>query len=274
MKFYLTLVLFLSIHSQLTANWVRAKGETLLNFNISTLGSDQYYNPAGNKVKITKFREFNADVYAEYGVTERFTTGLYFPYLKSLSWDAVPLTNTAASTYTGIGDLSLIERYQFASWKNMVFSAEMIFGIPTGNSTEPNLLLTGDGEFNFLPRLSAGIGLGVINGYSIIYSGFNKRTRGFSDEFHAGIELGATVWPKTVILTLRSQVVQSLKNGDSVATSNSALVANNISFVSLSVGSIVTITPSMGMLLNVTTAFLAKNIIASLNYSAGYYIKF
>ena len=261
------LIAYLGLITGLGATWVLPENQLKVGLISGFLSADKFYNPLREKVDINRFTEISGSS------IDKFTTGVYFLFLKHLSWSAIASTNTPKTEYTGIGDTMLYGRYQFYNGGNLLLSGELVFGVPTGNSTQADLLLTGDGEYNFMPKFAAAYMFGTFGQASFINTsiGYNKRTIGFSDELHFNFTYGIAVI-KNLFLMANVNILQSLKNGDTSTLNGSVLFANNFSFYSYGASIAYNLTPRQTLSFSYRTALGGENIIAAPVFDVGYFI--
>ena len=93
------------------------------------------------------------------------------------------------------------------------------------------MLQSGDGEFNQLIRLNADYSFSSAPVYTAAFVGFNNRTEGFSDEFHASLEAGITL-KNTVTAALKLDNITSFGNGDTISR-QSGLFSNNLEYFAI-----------------------------------------
>ncbi len=177
------------------------------------------------------------NVYGEYGVTDRLTAVVYFPFFARTLFNNTVSGTTgeileAGEAVNSIGDIDLGIRYGLVQKGSFALSAGLTLGIPSGRTGggSDGALQTGDGEFNQLVTLEAGQGLsfGKVNGFTKAHIGFNNRTQGFSDEFRFGIEAGATIFNEKVTLIARLFGIESFQNGVLPSQSTgTSIFANN-----------------------------------------------
>jgi len=157
-------------------------------------------------------------------------------------------------------------------------SVTVLFGIPTGNSAGgfSGNLQTGDGEFNQMLRLDAGHGFKLFNktnGYATAYAGFNNRTKGFSEEIRFGAETGLQFLNKKLWFIGRLDVIESLKNGDTISGVNStSIFANNTEFVSIGAEVNYYLTSKLGVSAGVAGAVRGELIASAASYSVGVFV--
>ena len=62
----------------------------------------------------------------------------------------------------------------------------------------------------------------------------NQRSKGFSDEFRAGVETGTKIIDQKILVLGRLSLIESFQNGNlDATTSNGSIFANNVEVVSL-----------------------------------------
>jgi hypothetical protein len=219
------------------------------------------------------------NIYGEYGITEKLTGIVYFPFF------ARSLFNNTVSATTGeilepgeainsIGDLDLALRYNLFQKGSTAFSVGLQLGIPLGETAGgvDGVLQTGDGEFNQFLSLEVGQGLQVaaINGWTKAYLGVNNRTEGFSDEFRYGIEAGASILKRKITLIARLYGIESFNNGilASEATGTS-IFANNTEHLTISPEIAFHFNDKLGISAGFAKPLSGKLIYANTAYSVG-----
>jgi len=174
----------------------------------------------------------------------------------------------------GLGDINISARYGIITSGKYVLSASLLLGLPTGiddGGTAGNLQ-TGDGEFNQMVRLEAATSRkwGEVETYYKAYVGVNNRTRGFSDEFHYGLEGGVKLLKGRSWLILRALGVASFQNGDLTAFSNgTSLFANNAEYLSISPEFSYNLGKNWGVSASVAGAVWGRIIFAAPMYAVG-----
>jgi hypothetical protein len=165
----------------------------------------------------------------------------YFPYTQVYQNRQVfssGRTPVAGEEYSSLGDINLALEYQWFDVKGWAISSSLTLGIPSGNNRggSDGSYQTGDGEFNQLVQFKIGnsFRLGEKYFYTKTNFGFNQRTNGFSDEFHAGLETGTQIFKEKVLLLGRLNIQESLNNGSlDASNSNGSIFANNVEVVNL-----------------------------------------
>ncbi|MFZ5627986.1 MAG: hypothetical protein ACOY5B_02585 [Spirochaetota bacterium] len=262
-----TLITALLFTASAQAAWVKNQGEGYVQLGASYTSANNVYDASGTKQPIPRFTEVATQIYGEYGITGKWTSGYLLPVLFTSQAEDAALLQTS-KTASGLGDSIWTNRYQIYSGA-VLFSAGLDVGIPTGNRNAAIPL--GDGEASVMPKfmLAGGFTLGV-PGFYLFSAGYNKRTIGFSDEINASAMGGLTTGIVTWILSL--ELKQSLKNGDAGTLNESPLLLNNASFGSWSVGAVVKPTDKLQIMAFFKGGYYVRNILgaASMNLAVGY----
>jgi hypothetical protein len=102
--------------------------------------------------------------------------------------------------------------------------------------------------------------------------GINNRTKGFSDEFRYGLEIGVGYKNKFWLIG-RITSVESLQNGTlSSGVNGSSIFANNSEFTSYSAEAAVYLTKQFGVSASYASAFRGQIIFANPSYSIGIFL--
>lgn len=279
---YIFSFIFLMTANFATAQWVKEKGKGYYKLSAWYLEADEHYTNTGAKDPNTTRGQFNINLYGEYGISDAFDVVGYIPFF-SRTYQNDILSGTTGNIITegealnSIGDVELGLRYGIIQKENWALSASLTLGIPTGNNSggSDGSFQTGDGEFNQYLKTSIGVPfkLGNSNLYASSFLGFNNRTRGFSDEWRAGLEVGLNAITNKLWLISKLNSIQSLNNGTlNAQNSQGSIFANNIEFLSLGVEANYYITNSLGVSLNYTGALSGRIIYAAPSYSAGIFL--
>ncbi len=265
--------------STLTAGgpWPQLKGKGYFKLSEWWVVFDQHYTDTGLIDPNITTGVFNTSLYAEYGLTDRFTGIINAPllsrnYMNNLVSNTTQEVLIPGEAINTIGDIDIGIKYGLTkSGSQIPIAVSLILGLPTGKKSggSQNNLQTGDGEFNQLLRIDAGTGIGK-NAYVSGYLGFNNRTNDFSDEYRVGVEAGLGLIEKKLWLTGKLDIVESLKNGATAETITSTSVfANNAEFTSLTLEGNYYITNKIGVSASVGGAFRGEVIAAAPSYSVG-----
>lgn len=263
--------------------WPQPKGEAYIKLSEWWTLSDQHYTDAGLIDPNVTLGIFNTSIYAEYGITNRLTGVVYFPFFsRSLINNTVSSTTgevlNAGDAINSLGDTDISLKYGLTgSQSPIAVSATVLLGIPLGNDLggKDLNLQTGDGEFNQLFQIDAGSGfqLGGLSAYANVYAGFNNRTSGFSDEIRYGIEAGIALLDSRVWLIGRLNKVDSRENGSLGNTSTgTSIFSNNAEFTSLGGEISYKINDAFGVSAGIAGAIDGKIILAAPSYTVGVFV--
>ncbi len=270
-------ILFVAMTVQAGGGWTQAKGKAYLKLSQFALIADSYFNPEGNIIGVQpKISFYSTSIYAEYGITDRLTGVLYFPFysravlnnLQKLNGDFVK-----GDELNSVGDTDLTLKYGLIKDKPVVVSASLTLGLPLGKPVggKTQSLSTGDGEFNQMITLEASRSFYPIPAYATVLVAFNNRTKGLSDEWRWGAEAGYTFKKLTAIARLYS--VQSFENSDKEEDPVQGIFSNNIEYLSLTYQLAYSFNDKFGVSTSLGTAFSGKRILADPTYTVGAFLK-
>ena len=258
------------------SGWTRRKNTYFAKLAYSYFQSSNYYNPSGEKMTTSLFRQQSVTFYGEYGVTDRFTVILHAPLFKANGYET---TNTVY----GIGDLKAEFKYRLL--KNIPLALSIAPEFPTGsrnnyatnklNSQDQINLPTGDGEFNVWTTLAGSASFHPVPAYVSFSVAFNYRTRYEDINFRnqlkyaaeAGYKIANTVW---VNATLAAQ--QSLGEQSGVTD---FVRGDGTEFTALSLGAAYEFRSHWSVTAQVWSyndiIFSRRNIYSAPTYSIGFY---
>lgn len=244
MKKGLTCVSLIVLSLNLTAGggWTQNKKSLYLKLGQQWVIFDQFYDIDGAIIS-DRSRSFGStSIYAEYGISDRLTGIVYFPfYSKSTLFEQRNTANGSViregESFSSLGDTNISIKYGLLTNSKVVLGASLVLGLPLGelNKGSDGSLQTGDGEFNQMIKFDASTSVNVAGSYPYIsvYTGFNNRTNGFSDELRYGAEIGVGLGKWNLIMKMRG--IKSLYNGS--AGDNlffAGLLTNNSEYLILS----------------------------------------
>jgi hypothetical protein len=259
--------------------WPQPKGHGFFKLDFSFIRSRTYYGLDGNIYDIngagTLLGSYTTAFYGEYGLTNKLTAIAYVPFLvrNTVNEGVGAITGEVLQPgleNTAFGDADLGFRYGFLKKGSFVLSGSLWLGIPSGDYTNPDLLYTGDGEWNQQLRLEWGYG--AARWYTNGYVGLNNRTKGFSEEFRFQAEFGYWLVKSQLLASAKLATVQSFFNGDPSGTTN-GLFANNVEYISPQLGLTWERNDQWGLSALVAGAFAGTNALASPSVSVGVYRK-
>ncbi|AWG22485.1 hypothetical protein FFWV33_13590 [Flavobacterium faecale] len=272
--------LFIILSQFSYGQWTKGKSNGYYKLSASSLIADEHFTSSKQKDPNVTRGNFIVSAYAEYGLTDRIDAIAYVPLLARVYQNKQVSGLTGSVLANGeavnsIGDIDLGLRYGLLKNDHLVVSATLKFGLPTGKSQggSDGSLQTGDGEFNQLLQIDLGIPFKISNQnlYGKLYSGFNNRTKGFSDEFHFGAEVGTKIANKFFVATKFSNV-RSLNNGTFNNETGQGIFANNVEFTNLGIEVAYYISSKFGVSVNYTDILSGKITYAAPTYTGGIFL--
>jgi len=272
--------LFLLVVAPCFANgWPQPKGHGFFKLDFSFIRARSFYGPDGNIYDIngsgTLLSNYTTAFYGEYGLTNKLTAIAYVPFLvrNTVNEGVGAITGEVLQPgleNTAFGDVDLGLRYGFFKKGGFVLSGSLWLGIPSGDYKNPDLLFTGDGEWN--QQLRVEWGFGAERWYTNGYAGVNNRTKDFSEEFRFQVEAGYWLLKNKLLASAKLAAVESFKNG-SPADSGNGLFSNNVEYLSPQLGLTYEHNGKWGVSALVAGAFVGTNALASPSVSVGVYRK-
>jgi len=278
----LTILFSLTTAASAGGGWPQKKGKGYFKLSEWWIISNQHYTNTGQIDPNVTSGIFNTSAYFEYGITDRLTVTGYVPFFsRSYNNNIISLTSGETlfegESINSFGDTDLGLQYGLTQGK-INTSLSLVFGIPFGNSAggSQGNLQTGDGEFNQMLRLDAGIGFKLAgqNAYANTYVAYNNRTQGFADEYRFGVESGVNLLNNKLLALVRVFGVLSAHNGNTTLDTGTSIFANNAEHISISPELNYNIGQDWGVSASVSTAVYGRLIFASPSYSVGVYTKF
>lgn len=273
----------LPLFAQAGGGWTKEKGTAYYKVSQWWVVAAKHYTGDGSIDPNAKMGIYNTSFYGEYGISDRVTGIVYFPFFSRATRNAqIGSTGTVIApgeSVNSLGDTDLAIKYRLSKPESpFVVAGTLLLGLPLGtvDGGSDGSLQTGDGEFNQMLRVDASrsFTIGSINAYANIYTAFNNRTENFSDEFRSGGELGAAFLKNKLWSIARVDAVKSLKNGLSSAEGSNGMTifANNTEFVSYTYELAYYATKKLGVSASYSGAFSARLILAAPSYSVGVFL--
>lgn len=259
--------------------WPQKKSKGYIKLSEWWVIADQFYNDKGDIQAMEKIGLFNTNMYAEYGITDKFTIMLNSAIF-SHTFNEITITDFEGNgilskvSDNSIGDMDLSFKYGIYEGNGYSSAITLTAGIPLGKTNDSiyKLLQTGDGEFNQILQLDLGKSLG--KGYANVYTAYNNRTEGFSDEFRFGFEFGRSFFTNKLGLTLRTFGIFSMRNGSNTEVDQFVSVfSNNTEYISIQPEINYNFSDRWGLSASVGGAVYGKNIMARPSYSFGVFSK-
>jgi hypothetical protein len=231
-KIFFFIIVLLCITSEIFAGaWTQKKSKGYFQIGSQFVSADMAYNSNGDKFDIPKFSDVTLNLYGEFGLTDNLTLLANLPFFRSLQSDP-DSGSTEKLKNSGISDSDLGLKIKLFERNQSVISATALFGIPTGKIDNVSGLWTGTEEWNQMLILEYGHSFYPTNLYFSGFIGFNNRTRGFSDELRYSFEAGYFFIENKLLLILRINGINPLRNGSNLPMGGRAgLYANNQKFL-------------------------------------------
>ena len=235
--FLLLLFIGTSVHAQ----WAQEKGKGYYKVGVWWLEADEHYTNVGAIDPNATRGLFISSFFGRYGLNENLTVVGYIPHTRVYQNSQVFSSGRATISgeeFSSLGDSNLGLEYQWYRKRGWAISTSLTLGLPTGNSSggSDGSYQTGDGEFNQIVRLHFGRSyrLWQHRFYAKANFGINQRSKGFSDEFRAGVETGTKILAQKVLVLGRVNLIESFQNGTlDASTSNGSIFANNVEVINL-----------------------------------------
>lgn len=255
--------------------WVYEKGKGFVKLNQTILRGGKFYNSNKEIIDITTLGIYSTAVYAEYGLTDKFTGIIYTPLFVRSVLNETRSQNTGQIILNGdehnnIGDSDIGIKYGLFQDGKIKVATSLILGLPIGTTKggDTKLLQTGDGEFNQLFQVD--VSTAYKSFYGTVTPGINNRTKGFSDEFRFGSEVG--YYNDYFLIATKFNMLKSLFNGKDVVAS-SGIFSNNLEYTALTIEGSVFLTKHWGVTTGITKVYSARNILAVAPISFGIFYK-
>lgn len=255
--------------------WPQPKGGYFLKLSEWWIASDQHFDMNGQvQTNTHEFGYYSTNLYAEYGLSNRVTGILYFPFLNYTY--SIPPSRVGKLSAWAMGDAEVGLKYALVYNKPIAVSIQFLFGIPSGKKQGDIIggLHTGDGEWNETIKLEAGSGfrLGSAEGWWNVMGGFNIRSNDFADEVLYGFESGLKLSNNKITIIAWIGGIESVGEGNQPVTPQS-LFSNKREFLSLAPEAIYHVSETWGITAGVGTALSGQNIFANPTFSLGVFIR-
>ena len=269
---FTALILIATMFTSYGQAWTKEKGKFYAKIGLNAINSKVVYDYNGNvvdevlhptsgdTVEVPHVFESMIQVYGMYGLTDKITLVGSIP-LKSIQQKGM-----IKSSRTSLADLEFGGVYG-SKTTGLRITPGFFVGIPTGYYNANELTITGDGEFNFMPRIY--IGKGSSKFYYTGFVGFNYRTKGRFHEIDALLEGGYTLGK--LILIGKLQYKESLNGGEDIF-SITGIYDNGQEYLSPNLSLYYKYTEKLHFSLNVGGAVYSRNAqaAASVNFGIAY----
>lgn len=279
LAFITLLLLVLKSDPAMGTGWPQPKGGGYFKLDFYAIRARKFFSDDTKVYDIngagTLFGTYTTSIYGEYGVTKRLTAIAYVPFFVRNTVNEGVGAITGEVLQPGLqnnhfGDVDLGLKYNFLRRGSFVMSATLLVGLPTGDASNPDLLYTGDGEFNQFGRVD--FGYGAKRWYAAGFLGVNNRTDDFSEELRYQGEFGYWLKPGSLLANVKLVGVKSFNNGSPNNTGN-GLFSNNVEYVSPQLGLHYEFKNKWGVSATAAGAVSGRNALAAPSFSLGVYKK-
>ena len=262
--------------------WVNKRGTGFLKLNQFFTFSDEFILPSGEVREIPRTSIYTTSLYLEYGLTDRFTGVAYFPFYSRSTLNSTFSVRdqefrTSGDEFSDIGDSFIGLKYGLFQDEEapIKVSLGLIFGLAFGEESggQTGLLQTGDGEYNQLIQVEASHSFYPVPAYITARVGFNNRTKGFSEEFQYGLELGYKFKEKLTTSFILSGV-ESFQNGSAETRATNGIFSNNTEFLTLRPGLSYDVNSKFGIEGGAIFVASGRQILGDPAYEIGVFMKF
>jgi len=270
------IALMISLAAFAGGGWPQKKGFGYFKINQYFLQADKYFNPEGNKIDVLpQIGYYSTSFYGEYGISDRITAIAFVPFFNRLTLNRLVKldgTQTSGDQLNGLGDADFALKYGLKEFNNFSFAGSLTLGIPLGDPSggETGTLQSGDGEFNQMISLDVGFSNLNFPFYANTTLAFNNRTQNLSDEIRFALEAGTNI-SKKMLLILRLQNVNSLRNGDQSTSSVQGLFSNNIEYTLVSPEINWSFTDTWGMSASLAYPLNGSQVLGNTAWNFGFY---
>lgn len=279
MKYTLVLLLLLAATPCFLAAqaWPKSKGKGFYKLDFASIRASNVYDVSGEIAPLRTLGNYTASFYGEHGLTNKLTLVANIPFFVRNVVNETKGRQTGNIIEPGIvnnnfGDVDLGFRLALPV-KAFAASANVIFGLPTGDAKQTDGLFTGDGEFNQLLKISAGTSKN--HWWSQGAVGYNHRTKGFSDEFRYDFEFGYKFFKDRLLTIFKVNGIESLNNGN-VQAANLGLFSNNVEFMGVGPELLyyANAKKTLGVSARITGALKGQNVLAAPSMAVGVFAEF
>lgn len=244
--------------------WTQQKGKLYDRLALNWYYADDQFDKSGHREDFPAngtFRDYNANNYIEYGLTDRLTliNSLYFKYIEKED-------DTTRMTTSGVGDIDLAAKVKLYEGRLGVISTQGLVKIPEAYDRHDPLPL-GNGQYDIEVRLLYGRSLyPYIPGYYNVEAGYRWRFDAPSDEFKYLVEFGMDI-TKKLYGRVKLDGILSMDNGDHFDTGGNPTTTNNFDLGKLDVALGYQFTPAWGVEAGYTPYLYGQNTAAGAMYT-------
>jgi len=261
---------FFSIAHAQSDGWPQPKQGLYIQLSEWWMVSDKHFDGDGNiQPNFTEYGYYATILNAEYGLSNRFTFLIQFPFL-NYTYSLVPSTLDRQSILK-MGDSAIGLKYALMYEKQTALCASFILGFPSGYS-KGLTLQTGDGEFNQIVDVNAihKFRLFSSDTWLDVHVGYNHRSREYADEIGYGMAWSILLPNNKVTAGVRFDGREAMGNPENASFINpQSLFSNFASYLNFSPKLTFHIYESLGTIIEAFIPLSGRNIFASPSYTLG-----
>ena len=269
------------------SGWTQPKGKGFYKLSQDILIANDYFDPDGEVLGITKTSIFSTNAYAEYGIVPRLTGVVNVPVFVRSSVeggeDPVDGSTVESDELGAFGDVRIGLKYGIVQEGGIVVSAYGEVKLPTGENTggDSELLQSGDGAWGFTGLVAASHSFYPKPFYISLFAGYQWRgeadleyntateTVNYDDAARWGFEFG---WQpgKNWNLALKINHVIALDNGTGGGiTGSTSIYGNSLSYFGITPEVAYILDNGLGFSFGIGSAAGGKNLLAAPNFMVG-----
>lgn len=175
------------------AAWTQQQGQGQLIADVYHTNSKQGFNAAGNTVPITGYKKTEVNIYAEYGISDRFTS-FFQTGLQSVDVKGVDSSD-------GLGYSEMGGRYKLFGPEGGAVSVQGSVRVPGRKGVKgPAQVGNSDTQFDLRAMWGQSFKLAGRDGFFNIEGGYRLRNGAPPNETHIDLTLGYRPVPKLLVL--------------------------------------------------------------------------
>lgn len=215
----LFLILIFVIPSTMSAGpWTRKAGTGFLQLGFSTIPYKKVYNDQSTKELVNgTVSNSVVQLFGDVGITDELAVTAAIPVV-FISAKDLQGAGPSSPSNSGIGDINLALRYGFYNQNGWAITGTSLFGLPTGDDTNVDGLLTGDGEFNVALGFAIGRSLYPAPAFASAELSYDIRSKNFSNDILYNIEVGYGLMEQRLYVILQMSGRKSTSSKATVIT--------------------------------------------------------
>ena len=244
--------------------WPQPQGGYFIKLSEWWIDSDQHFDSDGIiRPNIVNYGYYATSLYAEYGISHRWTALLNFPFL-NYAYTQLPSSLLKTSIWKP-GDAEAGIKYALTYLRPIALSVGLSVTLPFGYE-ENEALQTGYGSITEMVRMDLAKSFKAFHSdaWINVHSGYRLRNKGFADEFQYGIEGGVTLPNKKLSVIARLEGITALGDDENAVRINpQSLFSNFREYVGISPEIIYHVDDNWGITLGAGFALSGQNIFAN-----------